>query len=88
MKTFLEVIKDYLKTASIEERKEVLNLIKGQELDIDPLKVESYIKSQVEEYVRVGNKLRAVKLVKDVTGMGLKEAKDWVDSNFDWPKTY
>ena len=33
-----------------------------------------------KEFIAQGNKLQAVKLYKDFSGLGLKEAKDFVDS--------
>ena len=36
---------------------------------------------EVKRLAQQGNKLEAVKLYKDMTGLGLKEAKDWVDIN-------
>ena len=36
---------------------------------------------EVRELASSGNKLSAVKLLKDETGMDLKEAKEWIDNN-------
>tara|TARA_B100001287_G_scaffold1325_1_gene1000 strand:- start:5827 stop:6162 length:336 start_codon:yes stop_codon:yes gene_type:complete len=36
---------------------------------------------EVRELASSGNKLAAVKLLKDETDMGLQEAKEWVDNN-------
>jgi hypothetical protein len=36
---------------------------------------------KVRELASSGNKLSAVKLLKDETGMDLREAKEWVDNN-------
>ena len=36
---------------------------------------------EVKQLAAAGNKLAAVKLYKESTGLGLKEAKDWVDNN-------
>ena len=36
---------------------------------------------EVRQLAAAGNKLAAVKLYKESTGLGLKEAKDWVDNN-------
>ena len=46
------------------------------EFNTDP----SYL-IEVRELASSGNKLSAVKLLKDKTDMGLKEAKEWVDNN-------
>ncbi len=35
------------------------------------------------EHIRAGNKIAAIKLVREMTGLGLKEAKDLVESR--WP---
>jgi hypothetical protein len=40
----------------------------------------SYIE-EVRRLAKEGRKLEAVQLYKENTGMGLKESKDWVDSN-------
>jgi hypothetical protein len=37
--------------------------------------------AEVRRLALHGQKLEAVKLYKDMTGLGLKEAKDWVDLN-------
>ena len=34
----------------------------------------------VAEALATGNKLEAIKRLRNITGLGLKEAKDWVDS--------
>jgi len=44
------------------------------------------IKWSVIHYLRLGKKLRAVKLVKYRTRMGLKESKQWVDKLQDKKK--
>ena len=36
---------------------------------------------EVRQLAAAGNKLAAVKLYKESTGLGLKEAKEWVDNN-------
>ena len=38
--------------------------------DVDP---------QIMEMLRVGNKIAAIKIYRELTGLGLKEAKDYVD---------
>jgi ribosomal protein L7/L12 len=35
-----------------------------------------------EPLVKDGNKIAAIKAVREVSGLGLKEAKDWVESRF------
>lgn len=37
--------------------------------------------AEVKRLAKLGNKLEAVKLYKDMTGIGLSEAKEWVDTN-------
>ena len=49
--------------------------IPGQELEIDP-KVLDEIRTLAES----GQKIEAIKLMREATGLGLKEAKDLVDS--------
>lgn len=39
--------------------------------------------NEIVDYCKDGNKLAAVKLVKELSGMGLKEAKDWIDERFN-----
>lgn len=39
--------------------------------------------ARVAENLRAGNKINAIKAVREVTSWGLKEAKDYVDG-FDW----
>ncbi len=36
---------------------------------------------QVEELLFAGRKIEAIKLVREITGMGLKEAKEFVDQH-------
>lgn len=37
---------------------------------------------QVTDYVRAGEKVQAIKLVRAVTGFGLKDAKDFVEGDY------
>jgi hypothetical protein len=46
-------------------------------LDPDPTK--PYWQSEIESHVTAGNLLRAVKTLKDYTGLGLRDAKNAVD---------
>lgn len=41
---------------------------------------EADLHTQLSELLAAGRKIEAIKLVRDQTGMGLKEAKDWVES--------
>ncbi|MFG0250960.1 MAG: ribosomal protein L7/L12 [Phycisphaeraceae bacterium JB051] len=38
---------------------------------------------QVEELLFAGQTIQAIKLVREITGMGLKEAKEFVDQHYD-----
>lgn len=38
------------------------------------------IESQIRPYILQGNKIEAIKRVLEITGVGLKESKDYVDS--------
>jgi hypothetical protein len=49
--------------------------IEGQELDIDPA-----VLDEVRRLVDAGQKIEAVKHLRNATGLGLTEAKDVVDS--------
>jgi hypothetical protein len=65
----------YYQTIVVEdENNDVLGdyLVVSQNLD--------YLE-EVKRLAQQGNKLEAVKLYKDMTGLGLKDAKDWVDIN-------
>jgi len=49
--------------------------IDGQELDVDPA-----ILAEVRRLAGSGQKIEAIKVLRDATGLGLAEAKDIVDS--------
>ena len=42
--------------------------------------------ARIQAYVSNGQKLDAIKYVRDKTGAGLAEAKDYVEANFDFPE--
>jgi ribosomal protein L7/L12 len=46
----------------------------GLSLPVDPLTIE------VKNLLRNRQQIAAIKLVRETTGMGLKEAKDWVEA--------
>ncbi|MCB9497477.1 MAG: ribosomal protein L7/L12 [Fibrobacteria bacterium] len=52
----------------------VLN-VGGSEIDLPEKEVE-----QFREALRSGEKIRAIKILREATGLGLKEAKDVVDA--------
>jgi ribosomal protein L7/L12 len=58
----------------IEAKLDLLLNQAGLKLPVDPLTIE------VKNLLRCNQKIAAVKLVRQTTGMGLKEAKDWVEA--------
>jgi hypothetical protein len=103
MKSFIEVVADYLKTASVQEvlqLRTVLDTIEGKSY-FDPLNsklekenwsIDSYISPLLKEsrniFISSKSGLTTVKYIKDITGWGLKESKDWYDHNVRDYKPY
>jgi ribosomal protein L7/L12/predicted RNA-binding Zn-ribbon protein involved in translation (DUF1610 family) len=54
--------------------------IKGTATSIPSLKVEDEDIRVIENELRLGNKIAAIKYIKGKTGMGLRESKDFIDS--------
>lgn len=80
MKT-IEFIVSYLRTeANQSEKAMVRDVLRAQ--DHPPLETERLVERLMElckkQYNGI-NKLHVVKLIKDITGWGLKESKDWGD---------
>ena len=42
-------------------------------------KIDDEMKDEIIKLVEANKKVKAIKKVRDITGMGLKEAKDYVD---------
>jgi Ribosomal protein L7/L12 C-terminal domain len=49
--------------------------VAGQELDIDPK-----VMDEIRQLLDAGQKIEAIKLLREATGLGLTEAKQFVDS--------
>ena len=49
--------------------------VAGQELDIDPK-----VMDEIRQLLDAGQKIEAIKLLREATGLGLTEAKEMVDS--------
>ena len=81
---FITIIEDYLKTAPIYELNRV-DIILGErlrqvpEITINPALTRQAIINKATELFDGTNKLYVVKFFKDMTGMGLKDSKDWCD---------
>jgi ribosomal protein L7/L12 len=58
----------------VEEKIDLLLRHAGIEVSIDPLTV------QVKELLQANQRINAIKLVRQSTGAGLREAKEWVDA--------
>jgi ribosomal protein L7/L12 len=58
----------------VEEKIDLLLRHAGIEAPIDPLTV------QVKELLQANQRINAIKLVRQSTGAGLREAKEWVDA--------
>lgn len=86
-KTFLEVIVDYIKTASAQEVMVLRTEIEQRVPNINPITVLENLTRKCTEMYDGTNKLSMVKYIKDVTGWGLKEAKDWADTNIPFRKS-
>lgn len=83
---FIEVIKNYLKDAPLFELNQV-DVILGERLrQVPQLQINEAITRQAiaqkcGEMFNGGNRLYVIKFFKDMTGMGLKDSKDWCDAN-------
>ena len=80
---FVEIITDYItKNATGEEILIIETAIKNRKgPQINPeLVMERLIWNSKILWEQDGNKLMTVKYVKNITGWGLKEAKDWCDT--------
>jgi hypothetical protein len=58
----------------VEEKIDLLLQQSGIEPPIDPLT------PQLKELLRANQRIKAIKLLRQVTGVGLREAKDWVEA--------
>jgi len=77
----VEALKVIIQGLSPEEKEELMRDSEPT-LNVESISVKNFLRKQLINYKQNGEKLAAVKLVKDVTGNGLKESKDWVD--FVW----
>jgi hypothetical protein len=51
-------------------------------LNLSKVQITETDKAEIQKMVREGNLIQAIKKAREVTGLGLKEAKDLVDGNF------
>jgi ribosomal protein L7/L12 len=58
----------------VEEKIDLLMRHAGIEAPIDPLTI------QIKELLRADQKISAIKLLRQSTGAGLREAKEWVEA--------
>jgi ribosomal protein L7/L12 len=58
----------------VEEKIDLLLRHAGIEASIDPLTI------QIKELLRANQRIKAIKLLRQSTGAGLREAKDWVEA--------
>jgi ribosomal protein L7/L12 len=84
---FIEVIKKYLQDkAPLHELNQVDRILTEKlkqtpKLEIDRDAAEKAIIRKCNEMWNGENKLSVLKFFKEMTGMGLKESKDWCDTN-------
>jgi len=79
MNTILKAVLDSLTIQELEEARAYVNMMLGYD-EAEPDDTIPKWKAQVVEHITKREKLAAVKLWKDSTGIGLKEAKDEVDA--------
>lgn len=60
----------------------VLEMLRAREASSSAPHVDDELRDTVREMLKVGRYVPAVKHVRETTGKGLKESKDWVDENF------
>lgn len=81
---FIEVIKKYLNTdATEEDLAEIQKILSAKQHPLLPIEENRVRQGILEASLKMwngSNKLQIVKFVKDLTGMGLKDAKDWCES--------
>ena len=70
---FKNVILDYIPKMSLSDLREIQNAI---ELSLN----KDNVQEKAIQLIKDGSLLAAVKWVKDCTGMGLKESKEYVDT--------
>ena len=66
----------------LKEAKEAIDeYVRGNAVSVVPAPSVGPLPPAVVEALQRGNKVEAIKLLRDATGLGLKEAKDWVDAS-------
>lgn len=73
--TYLARVSDLLRRSSVDDAEELVRLL---ETNLQPvLKLDRF--DDVRDFVRAGRKIEAIKRYRELTGVGLKEAKDAVE---------
>lgn len=52
---------------------------------VDPTEL---LRSRIKPYADAGQKIQAIKALRQITGMGLADSKRWVEEQFTWPVVY
>lgn len=73
--TYLARVSDLLRRSSVDDAEDLVRLL---ETNLPPvIKLDKF--DEVRDFVRAGRKIEAIKRYRELTGVGLKEAKDAVE---------